>query len=182
METTSAIHQVPRHGERPTSSTDAVAKPSTAPPRPVDHLLRVSTRVARPREEVFAFFADASNLGAVTPPALNFRIRTPVPIEMREGALIDYTIGLYGIPLHWRTEITRWEPPFSFEDTQLRGPYSTWVHRHLFRDDGDGTIIDDEVRYALPFGVLGRLVRPLVRWQLQRIFRYRQDAVARLLA
>lgn len=182
METSTDIAKAPPRGER--SPQPAAAVPDTVAmlARPVNHLLRVSTRVARPRDEVFAFFSDAANLGAVTPPALNFRIITPLPIEMREGALIDYTIGLYGIPLRWRTEITRWEPPFSFEDTQLRGPYSTWVHRHLFRHDGDGTIIDDEVRYALPFGVLGRLVHPIVRWQLRRIFRYRQDAVARLLA
>ena len=162
-------------GERPLAASAA------EPAQNVDHLLRVSTRVPRPREHVFAFFADARNLGAVTPPALHFRIDTPLPIEMRVGTLIDYTIGLYGIPLRWRTEITRWEPPFSFEDTQLRGPSATWVHRHLFRDDDGATIIDDEVRYALPLGILGRLAHPLVRWQLRRIFRYRQEAVARLL-
>jgi ligand-binding SRPBCC domain-containing protein len=97
---------------------------------------------------------------------------------MREGTLIDYTIGLAGVPMRWRTRITRWTPEVEFHDEQLRGPYAIWIHQHRFRDDPDGgTIIDDEVRYRLPLGVLGEIAHPLVRMQLRRIFRYRTSAV-----
>lgn len=146
------------------------------------HLLRATLRVPQPRDQVFAFFASAENLALVTPPEMRFAIRTPLPIVMREGTLIDYTIGLHGIPMRWRTRISRWIPGEEFEDEQLRGPYAVWVHRHSFRDDGaGGTIIDDEVRYRLPFGVLGNLAHPLVRRQLARIFAYREQRVRELL-
>lgn len=147
-----------------------------------DHILRCSLHLAVPRARAFAFFADAENLARITPPELAFSIRTPLPIVLKTGALIDYTIGLHGIPMRWRTRIQRWVPGEEFVDEQLRGPYAKWVHRHSFRDDGaGGTIIDDEVQYRLPLGVLGTLVHPIVRLQLRRIFAYRSSAVRRLL-
>jgi ligand-binding SRPBCC domain-containing protein len=137
------------------------------------HALEISTDLPLSIDSVFEFFANAENLQHITPPELAFRILTPTPIEIREGVLIDYRLRLFGVPFGWRTRISSWEPPFRFVDEQLRGPYRSWVHTHTFAESGDGTLMADRVEYSLPGRPASHLVLPLVRRQLDRIFRYR---------
>lgn len=141
------------------------------------HVLKTSMSVPLPREKVFAFFADTANLERITPPELHFHVLTPQSIPIQEGALIDYRLHLFGIPLRWQARISDWQPPVGFVDEQLRGPYHTWRHIHRFHDDGEATIIEDVVHYRLPFALFGEIFHPLVRLQLKRIFRFRRSAV-----
>ena len=151
------------------------------PLRRGDHLFTWETLIPRPRGEVFAFFADAENLERITPPELRFRIRTPLPITMAAGTLIDYQLGLFGVPFSWRTRISRWEPDTLLVDEQLSGPYAKWVHTHRFEDAEGGTRMLDEVVYRLPLYPAGELAHPLVRVQLRRIFGYRGRRIRALL-
>jgi ligand-binding SRPBCC domain-containing protein len=146
-----------------------------------EHLLERAQIVPAPPGEVFPFFADAANLERITPPWLRFRVATPAPIEMREGALIEYRLALHRLPLRWLTRIEAWEPGRRFVDVQLRGPYRLWHHTHTFEAaPGGGTLMRDRVRYALPLGPLGGAAhRLLVRRDLQRIFDHRERAIAR---
>ena len=151
--------------------------------QPGAHLIEASMRIPVALAEVFAFFSDAGNLGRITPPELRFRILSPQPIHLSEGARIDYQIRLFGVPLRWRSGIAVWDPPRRFVDEQLRGPYREWVHEHRFFSEPDGcTRIEDVVRFQLPFGLLGELGWPVVAAQLRRIFRYRQERIRDLLS
>src|SRR5688500_18683047 len=143
-----------------------------------EHILQRSLTIDVPRDHVFPFFADAGNLELITPPELGFDIATPLPITMQKGTLIDYTLSMRRLPIKWRTEITEWDPPNEFVDIQIRGPYSQWIHRHRFTAlTEDSTLIEDEVRYRLPFEPLGDLAHFLVERELERIFEYRRTAV-----
>jgi ligand-binding SRPBCC domain-containing protein len=146
------------------------------------HRLERRQYVGRPLDEVFAFFAEAGNLERLTPPWLSFRVLTPEPVQMDAGTLIDYRLRLHGIPLGWTSQIEVWEPDRQFVDRAIRGPFSLWHHRHRFSASGAGTIVSDEVHYAPPLGLLGEVAgRLLVARDLERIFDYRREAVARIL-
>jgi ligand-binding SRPBCC domain-containing protein len=129
--------------------------------------------------EVFAFFGDAFNLEALTPPFLHFEVLTPPPIRMGPGTLIDYRLRLHGVPLRWQTEITAWNPPHRFVDEQRRGPYRLWVHEHTFESRSGGTAVQDRVRYAHAGGPL--IHGLFVARDLRRIFTYRQERLQWLL-
>ena len=138
------------------------------------HTLRREQWMARPLEEVFAFFSDARNLAELTPPWLGFRILTPGPVQIAAGTRLRYRLGWHGVPVSWTTEILRWDPPFGFVDVQLSGPYRLWHHTHRFEVCNGGTHMTDVVRYCLPFGMIGRAVHALkVRRDLEQIFDYR---------
>jgi ligand-binding SRPBCC domain-containing protein len=144
-------------------------------------LLEREQWLPRPIEEVFAFFADATNLEAITPPWLGLRILSPGPITMRAGASIVYRLRWHFLPLRWVTEIAEWAPPFRFVDVQRRGPYALWHHQHEFASENGGTRMRDRVRYALPLGLLGTLMhRLVVRRNLETLFDYRARKIGEI--
>jgi ligand-binding SRPBCC domain-containing protein len=145
--------------------------------------LQAELWLPRPIDEVFAFFADADNLDAITPPWLRFQTLTPRPIVMAAGTRIDHRLRLRGLPVRWQSEITAWERPHRFVDEQRRGPYRRWVHEHTFREQDGGTLVRDRVEYAVP----GWFLEPLLnRWlvgpDLRKVFAYRQKRMRELLA
>ena len=149
----------------------------------VIHTLRREQALEVPVEAAFAFFADARNLEAITPPLLRFELVTPPPIEMGVGTFLQYRLRVRGVPVRWDTLIQAWEPPRRFIDVQVRGPYRLWHHTHEVEPlDGDRSLMRDTVRYAIGFGPLGKLAhRLVVRRDLQAIFDYRAERVPALL-
>lgn len=145
------------------------------------HRLQRSQVVPAPVAAVAPFFEAPENLALITPPWMRFRIASPGPIVMAEGARIDYSLRLLGLPLSWRTVITRFEPGRCFVDEQERGPYRLWRHLHEFEPVEGGTLVRDTVDYEVPLGPLGELARWLyVARTLEHIFDHRAERVAAL--
>jgi ligand-binding SRPBCC domain-containing protein len=142
------------------------------------HVLEREQRLKQPPDEVFPFFADAQNLGRITPPFLHFRIISQEPAEMGQGTLIRYRIRVRGLPVRWLTRIEEWEPSRRFVDRQLSGPYRLWHHTHDFEEDSGGTLMRDTVRYSMRAGSIGEVVHErMVRGDLDRIFDYRIEHI-----
>lgn len=144
--------------------------------------LRSEMLVRRSISEVFSFFEDPKNLGKLTPPWLSFRIDSE-QVVMKPGAEIRYRIRLMGFPMHWKSIISDYQPPFRFVDEQAIGPYKTWHHTHTFRPSEEGTLVGDRVQYSLPLGPLGKIGHAvMVRRQLMAIFTYRQKSLSEYFA
>lgn len=141
----------------------------------------MSQWLARPPEELFRFFGDAFKLEEITPDLLQFKVVTPGPIHMEPGTLIDYKLKVRGMPMRWTTKIAAWDPPHSFRDEQLKGPYRQWVHTHTFTAEDGGTRCDDLVEYAPPGGPLAPLINRLfVQGDVERIFAHRAKVLEEL--
>jgi ligand-binding SRPBCC domain-containing protein len=138
--------------------------------------------VPLPLDTVFSFFSNPANLELVTPPWVGFKILSRLPVEMKTGAVLDYAIRVRGIPLRWRSEITDWQPPLRFSDLQIKGPYAVWHHEHRFEARHGGTLVTDDVRYAIPLSWMpgSRWVEKyLVSPDVEKIFAHRRGALLR---
>jgi ligand-binding SRPBCC domain-containing protein len=147
------------------------------------HLIERATLIKAPREQVFRFFEDASNLSRITPPWLHLAIRTIDEPPMRKGFRIEHTLRWLVVRLRWDAVITDYQPPRHFADEQSRGPYKYWRHVHTFEEVEGGTLMRDRVQYELPFGPLGAVTHWLVvKRQLKSIFDYRNRQIRKIMA
>ncbi|MEM6334819.1 MAG: SRPBCC family protein [Planctomycetota bacterium] len=131
------------------------------------------------QQDLWPFFSNAANLEEITPDSVQFHVITPQPVDMHPGTLIDYRLKVRGLPLRWRTHISDWNPPTSFIDQQVRGPYDLWHHEHRFVADGSGTRCTDTVHYRVPGGPLAPLIHAMfVGPDVRKIFAHRAVVLA----
>jgi ligand-binding SRPBCC domain-containing protein len=163
--------------------------------------------VPYPVELVFAFFADPANLPHLMPGKFETRIEDvriepppPRPVaadasrrfkSVAAGVGSEILISFYPIPwvprrVSWLACITEFEWNSHFCDSQVRGPFTVFQHRHGivadFRDSQEGTLVSDVVEFELPYGWMGRIVGGMVRRQLVSGFAFRHKRLPEILA
>jgi uncharacterized protein (TIGR01777 family) len=146
----------------------------------IDNYLSTKQFIPVNRKDVFKFFSEAENLEILTPPWLNFHIQKKSTDNTQKGTLIYYKLNIHGIPVRWKTLISEWNPEMSFIDNQLKGPYKKWHHVHTFEEVIGGTLISDEVTFQIPGWYLGKIALPLVRSDVIKIFKFRQNKIKEL--
>lgn len=129
--------------------------------------------------EVYAFHEDPRNIPRISPSSLRVEhVECVVPAV--PGGRFSLRVRQFGLPLHWEGV---WEEAIPHErlvDGALRSPFRHWRHHHLFRAAEGGTVMTDRVEYALPFGILGRLLdSTLLRLVFTAMFAARHRATRR---
>ncbi|NMB80783.1 MAG: SRPBCC family protein [Ignavibacteria bacterium] len=136
-------------------------------------------------DQAWDFFSSPANLKIITPPYMGFEIKSNFKNEkMFSGMIIEYIVKpVLSIPMRWVTEITHVKEKEYFIDEQRFGPYKFWHHLHQFSIENGELIMIDKLNYALPFGILGRIVNKLfVRKRIEEIFNYREKVLGELFS
>ncbi len=145
------------------------------------HRLYRKTLIPAPIETVFDFFSKAENLDRITPPWLQFRILNPTSQDLKKQSRIQFSLKLNLFTVHWETEITEWDPPLSFVDKQIKGPYRQWEHLHRFTLQEDHTLMEDAVVYRVPGWIFEPLIHLLfVNPKLEKIFDFREEQLTKI--
>ncbi len=134
-------------------------------------------------DKAWDFFSSPRNLAKITPEHMGFIITSKFNDEkMYPGMLITYIVSpLLGIQMDWCTEITHVIDKKYFVDEQRFGPYAMWHHQHHFKVVEGGIEMTDIVNYAVPMGILGRMMNSImISNEIEKIFSYREKKVAQL--
>jgi hypothetical protein len=72
-------------------------------------------------------------------------------------------------------EHVEYEPGVMFADKLVKGPFKSWLHRHIVTPRGDDEcVLTDDIYYELPLGWLGETFGgAFARKNLERLFEYR---------
>lgn len=145
--------------------------------------LKTSQKLPISLETAWKFFSNPANLSKITPPWLNFEVKTELPEKMYAGMIITYFVRpLLNISQTWVTEITHVKEPNYFVDEQRFGPYKMWHHQHIFTKSDDGNVVmEDIVSYVVPFGIIGRIVNSIIiSKKINEIFNYRKEVLVKM--
>jgi ligand-binding SRPBCC domain-containing protein len=103
-----------------------------------------SFEVVAPMEAVSRFHGDTRALRILNPPGLWVQFHKVEPIS--EGSIADFTLWLGPLPIRWMATHSDVGPD-GFSDTQTRGPFDYWHHRHQFTEISEGrTLVSDEIQ------------------------------------
>jgi ligand-binding SRPBCC domain-containing protein len=140
------------------------------------------TRINASPDIVFRFHESPDALLHLIPPWENMKL-VESDRSLQPGSRVVLRGSLGVIPIQWVAVHTEYDPPHLFADRQESGPFASWYHRHRFLDDGQGgTLLRDEVEYAVPLGVIGSWLGGwLVRRKLEAMFAYRHGKTQSLI-
>lgn len=136
--------------------------------------------VAAPAERVFAFHEEPDAFQRLQPPWQTTQVvQPPTSLAVGTRVVVKVKVGPF-----WQTivaEHVAYEPGRMFADRMVEGPFPHWLHRHVVTPRGpDRCVLTDDIEYALPLGVLGRVFGGwLAQRMLERMFAYRHAVTRR---
>ena len=135
-------------------------------------------QVNAPIERVAEFHSSTEALKLLTPPPLFVKFNQVEP--MGEGSRADFTLWLGPIPIRWIAKHSNVHPTDGFTDTQVEGPFQTWIHRHTFTQmTTDMTKIIDEIEGQSSDHLFSGIVSRLMWLTLPILFAYRAQQTRR---
>jgi ligand-binding SRPBCC domain-containing protein len=142
----------------------------------------VTLEIARPVEELFAYLSRPKNLVQLAPADLHLEI-VIAPEVLALGERIVWTGRRWGISQKIIQEVTIFEIEKRIAVEQKQGPFARWIHGSQFEAVGAGTRIIENIEYAPPGGILGRLISgDSIRKDIDKLVAHREKKLREIFA
>jgi ligand-binding SRPBCC domain-containing protein len=144
--------------------------------------IRVKTTIKAPPERCFDLARSVSAHLLSTEQTQERVVSSPARDLLGPGDVVTWEALHLGVRQRLTTKITQFDPPRSFEDEQIAGPFVSFWHRHEFGGQDGVTVMTDLVRYRAPFGPIGVLAERVFLDRYLRMFLERRAVRLRSLA
>jgi ligand-binding SRPBCC domain-containing protein len=104
---------------------------------------------------------------------------------MRLGDTVTWEATHFHTHQRLTSKIVAYERPRTFVDEMQRGAFARWRHTHTFIAQPGGTLVSDDVDFASPLGVFGKLAdavllkRYMTRFLVRHNELFKSEAEAR---
>jgi hypothetical protein len=134
---------------------------------------RKKTRIQVPVEAAFQWHEKTGAIERLTPPWESIQIISRSG-GIKNGDQTFFKVKVGPLWMKWLAHHIEYEKNAMFTDIQRDGPFLFWEHHHRFHPDGDHAhILEDSLRFRLPFSPLSNVALPSVKKRLNRMFEYR---------
>ncbi len=129
-------------------------------------------QVNAPLSRVAEFHSSTQVLKLLTPSPMFVKFNHIEPLG--EGSRSDFTLWFGPIPIRWVAVHSEVDLLKGFTDTQVEGPFQTWVHNHTFRRlPGEMTTIVDQIEGQPSNHILWGIISRVMWLTLPILFSYR---------
>jgi len=131
-------------------------------------------------EELFNFHLDTNNIKKITPKHTKVEL---IDYEEKtyEGKIIKLKTTRAFVPINWIVKIEKFQYPNLMVDVAIKSPFAFWEHKHIFTQKGSMCELQDSIKFALPFGIFGKLITPFIKKDIKKMFEYRHLKTKMLL-
>lgn len=124
--------------------------------------IRLNTWVNAPVERCFKLATSVALHIASGRPMKEMAVSGVTHGLLREGDTVKWSVRPFLLRLT-HTSLVEVSRPFShFREVMIAGVFARYEHEHFFAVMDDGTRVRDELKFAAPFGPLGRMMETLV--------------------
>ena len=139
--------------------------------------LNFETRMPCSQQKLWEFHSSSEALHSLSPPLTKVKLKGE--LKVINGAKLEVRSTILGvINQDWEVELLHVSPPDGFTDRAIKSPFIEWSHNHLFRADGESSILRDELSFTAPGGSLGRLASIII---ITILFKFRHLRTKALL-
>ena len=96
---------------------------------------------------------------------------------MSLGDIVTWEARHFGIVQNLTVKITKYNFPYSFQDSQVKGIFASFSHDHVFEDKKEFTLMKDIFVFRCPFWPIGLVAVPIVRYHLRNFLITRNSLI-----